>query len=75
MNDDQLPVHLGDAEIVDGVIVQAGRDVGPWAQAAICTGAAAVAVGTVAAAAVVMARRRAPGGPLALLGDFRQQHR
>jgi hypothetical protein len=56
---ESLPVHLGDTEIVDGVIVHDGRDVGSWAQAVVYTGAAVVAVGTVVVgAAVVIARRK-----------------
>jgi len=63
---ESLPVHLGDTEIVDGVIVHAGREVGPWAQAAIYTGAAVVAVGTVVVgAAVVVSRRRTAGSGVA----------
>lgn len=59
MTEDHLPVHLGDTEIVDGVIVHDGGAVVPWTQMAIYAGATVVAVGTVVVgAAVVMARRR-----------------
>lgn len=49
-------VHLGDTEIVDGVLV-GGREVGPFSHAAILTGAAVVAVGSVVVGAVVIAAR------------------
>lgn len=56
---ESLPVHLGDTETVDGVLVHDGREVGSWAQAAVYTGAAVIAVGTVVVGtAVVLARRR-----------------
>jgi hypothetical protein len=51
------PVHLGDTEIVDGVIVHDGQVV-PWSQAAVVAGALVVAVGTAVAGAVVVAARR-----------------
>lgn len=58
---ESLPVHLGDTEIVDGILVHSGRDIGPWTQAAVYTGAAVVAVGAVVVGAtVVMSRRRTP---------------
>jgi hypothetical protein len=60
MGEDRLPVHLGDTEIVDGVLV-GGQPVRQWptqvavvAAATVFAGATIVAVG----AAVVTARRR-----------------
>ena len=59
MSDERSVVHLGDTEIVDGVLV-GGREIGPWSQAAVMTGAAVVAVGSVVVgAAVMLARHRA----------------
>jgi hypothetical protein len=77
VSDEHELVHLGDTEIVDGVIVREGRDVSPWTQAAVYTGAAVVAVGTViVGTAVVIARRRARlDGPLALLDEVRPLRR
>jgi hypothetical protein len=54
-----LPVHLGDTEIVDGVIVHDGRVMARWSQVAavgatVVAGATFVAVGV----AVTAARRK-----------------
>jgi hypothetical protein len=74
VSEERSVVHLGDTEIVDGVLV-GGRQVGPWSNAAVRTGAAVVALGSVVVGAAVMVARHRSGTSrsLGLLDDVRHR--